>query len=477
MTKQTPGARARARLTHPVVDADGHSQEFLPAIDEYLAKQGISAGVHELIAGLLGPDANRWSELSLEERRHVRAMRPPWWATPTRNTLDFATATVPRLLESRLDELGIDFAVVYPTLALGFPSIQNDELRGAACRALNTYHAELYAEHRRQLTPVALVPMHTPEEAIAELEHCVSDLGLRAILIPSYVSRPIEFVAERAPDCAPYAQWLDTFGIDSAHDYDPFWRRCEELGVSLATHGSGMGWGSRRSISSYMYNHVGHFAAAGEALCKSLFMGGVTRRFPKLRFAFLEGGVAWACAQLSDQLGHWRKRNGAMLGNYDPAALDRALLGELFERYAGDRGWSVEGSGWVMRGARGEAEDEWAALEVSSEDELVELFVPRFFFGCEADDPMTSMAFNAKVNPFGVRLGAMLGSDIGHWDVPDMREVLPEVLEPLDEGWISQEDLRDFAFANVVRFYTDTNPAFFEGTSVESAVRALLAEG
>ena len=32
-------------------------------------------------------------------------------------------------------------------------------------------------------------------------------------------------------------------------------------------------------------------------------------RFPQLRFAFLEGGAAWACNLLSDLLGHWEKRN------------------------------------------------------------------------------------------------------------------------------------------------------------------------
>jgi hypothetical protein len=68
----------------------------------------------------------------------------------------------------------------------------------------------------------------------------------------------------------------------------------------------------------------------------------------------------------------------------------------------------------------------------------------------------------------------MLGSDIGHWDVPDMRHVMHEVLEPLDAGWITAQDLRDFVFTNPVSFYTDTNPDFFEGTSVEGEVRSLL---
>lgn len=43
-----------------------------------------------------------------------------------------------------------------------------------------------------------------------------------------------------------------------------------------------------------------------------------------------------------------------------------------------------------------------------------------------------------------------------------MTEILPEVLEPLDEGWISEDDLRDPVFTNPVRFSTDTNPDFFD---------------
>ena len=50
--------------------------------------------------------------------------------------------------------------------------------------------------------------------------------------------------------------------------------------MAPASHTPGMGWGSRRSVSSYMYNHIGSFAASMEAFCKSLFLGGVTRRFP-----------------------------------------------------------------------------------------------------------------------------------------------------------------------------------------------------
>ena len=91
-------------------------------------------------------------------------------------------------------------------------------------------------------------------------------------------------------------------------------------------HSTGMGWGSRTSPTSYVANHVGSFGAAGEALCRSLVLGGVMHRFPELRFAFLEGGVTWAATLCSDLVGHFEKRHSDAIGRYDPDRLDRAQL-------------------------------------------------------------------------------------------------------------------------------------------------------
>ena len=65
----------------------------------------------------------------------------------------------------------------------------------------------------------------------------------------------------------------------------------------------------------------------------------------------------------------------------------------------------------------------------------------------------------------------MLSSDIGHWDVVDMRDVVEEAHEMVEHGLITEENFRDFTFTNPVRFFTDLNPGFFEGTSVEAAVK------
>ena len=62
--------------------------------------------------------------------------------------------------------------------------------------------------------------------------------------------------------------------------------------------------GAATSISNYVHNHVGNFAASAEAVCRALFLGRVPKRFPGLRFAFLEGGMSWAGSLYSDLIGH-----------------------------------------------------------------------------------------------------------------------------------------------------------------------------
>jgi len=248
----------------------------------------------------------------------------------------------------------------------------------------------------------------------------VKVLGTKAFMVADYALRPIPAAVRQAPEVAPYAFWLDTFCLDSTYDYDPVWAKCVELKVAPTFHSQGIGWGSRTSISNFMYNHIGHFAAAGEALCKALFMGGVTRRFPTLKFAFLECGVGWACNLYADMVGHWERRNPQALENLNPANLNRELLVDLYRRYGGqDIVSKLEqmGTGPIFLGSTHEDPamlDEWAPCHIERAEDIRDLFVPNFYFGCEADDPINAWAFNTKVNPFDAKLKAIFSSDIGH---------------------------------------------------------------
>lgn len=474
----------RSRLDHPIIDADGHTSEYLPAFGTYLRDVGITTDFNQLFKGVLGAAAD-WYEHTPDERRRKHLTKSPWWTRPMRDARDRAAACFPRYLRERMDELGCDVSVVYPSTGLAFLQVANSEIRRGACRALNRYHRDAFDGTTDRLIPVAAIPAHSPEEAIEELEHAVLELGFRAVVIPSYIPRPLPGFEGADLDTRRWAFWVDTYGLDSDHDYDPFWRRCVELGISPGTHTQGNGMGFRRSTENWVYNHIGHFAASGEALCKSLFLGGVTRRFPGLRLALLEGGVGWACSLYSDLVGHWEKRNvKALRENLDPALLDVEAFEKLAARWASvgsatpERiaGATLTTPGHTTTGPSDGEIDEFKALGITDAEEIPGLFVPNFYFGCEADDPMNALAFESRRWPFGASLNAIYGSDIGHFDVPSLPDVLVEAWENVERGWMDEEQFRRFTFDNAARFYLESNPGFFAGTAVAREVEQHFPE-
>jgi predicted TIM-barrel fold metal-dependent hydrolase len=469
----------RKQIDHPVVDADGHWLEFGPSISDYFKE-------------VAGPESLAWFRrrheylqrsltMTPEKRAKTRRAQEAFWGVPAKNTFDRATAMLPRLLYERMDEFGFDFTVLYPTVGLSVGYFPEDEMRRASCRAFNMYAAHQFGEFSDRMTPAAVIPMHTPEEAIAELEYVVKELGLKVILMTGLVPRPLAAAAGIPAEARRIAYWSDVFGIDSPYDYDPVWAKCVELGVMPTFHAGTRGAGYRTSPTNFVYNHIGHFAVAGEAIAKAIFLGGVTRRFPTLKFAFLEGGVGWACNLYADLIGHWKKRNRRALDEVDPKNLDRKLLRELFERYGGknlatqlEHSSIYDGHGDTATGNVKDLDD-FAACGIEHAEDIRELFTRNFYFGCEADDPINAWAFNSKVNPYGARMKTLLGSDIGHFDVVNMNEVLEEAYELVEDGIITQDDFREFVFSNPVRLWAESNPNFFKGTAVENAAPAALA--
>ncbi len=471
---KTASALIHAHLTHPVIDGDGHWIEFEPTLLDYLNQVGGPSMVDRYRRNEYTVGLRKWVQMTPENRRARRALQPAWWAFPTKNSLDRATAMLPHLLYERMGDIGLDFAVVYPTLALFFAAMTDPEMRSAAYRAYNLMAAEMFRGLEDRLIPAACIPMGTPEEALVELD-VVNQLGLKALMFTSLMRRPI---AALQKDGAPnrHAMWLDTLGLDSQYDYDPVWAKCVELKVTPTFHTASQGMGARASYSNFVYNHIGHFAAAGEAVCKSLFLNGVTRRFPTLNFAFLEGGVGWACTLYSDLIGHWKKRSVQALDHTNPANLDMPVLAEYVKKY-GQKSLTahldqLDSIGEVLAGV--EAVDDFARCEITRAADIRDLFVPNFYFGCEPDDPVNAWAFRAKANPFNAKLNAFMGSDIGHFDCVDMADVLPEARELVDDGLMTAEDFRDFVFGNPVRLWGGANPDFFKGTAIEKQAAEYL---
>jgi predicted TIM-barrel fold metal-dependent hydrolase len=464
----------RSRLDHPVLDADGHMIEYLPLLRQFIveeAGESVAANFDDFVFGTSDKSVVR------EKRREMRVTRKAWWGYPAENTLDRATAMFPELMYKRLDEFGIDYAIVYPTFGLFPSSVVDDELRLALTRSVNRYYSEVCCDHRDRFEPVAAIPMRTPDEAIAELNF-VAERGLKAVVMAGIVQRPL-----KGAEGVPGAFWIDTVAHDSIYDYDPVWQRCVDLGISPTFHAIGSGWGTRTSSTNFVFNHIGHFATAQEAACRSIVMGGVAKRFPELRFSFLEGGVAWAANLCSDLIGHFEKRNVESVQTLNPDKIDRRLLMELAENHGSPKVVALLGQlDYSLNNLFGIDEldadevDEFAQAQIGTPDDIVELFTDHFYFGCEADDPMTAVAFDKNLPPYGHDLHPIFASDIGHFDVPDAAGVLEEAWELVKFEQLNMEQFKTFMFSNAAQLWSAQNPKFFEGTAIADEVRDLNNE-
>ena len=477
----TEARKLRAGLKHPIIDADGHWAEFAPHMREEFRRIGGDTAVEALaMASARIPNS---LNMSVAERRRRRIGQEAFWFLPTKNTLDRATAMMPRLLYERLDDLGLDFCVIYPTAGLGYYRLPPEQAAPRPLSAPTTCSRRTSSAR----TPIGSFPPRS------------SRCTRRRRRSKSWSSRRQQLgyrvVHDGEPD--PPADPRARRGASGGREVRRVVRhdrhrqrftttiRCGRSAASCASRRASTT--SARSIllrnspSNFCYNHIGHFASASEAMAKALFFGGVTRRFPELNFAFLEGGVGWACSLFADLIGHWEKRNREALENTNPARLDRARLLALAEKYgkpavveAVRRGEGLDDNGDGTGGV--EDLDDYSRCQITRKEDFTRPVRQALLLrlrGRRSDQRVGLQP--ARRNPMGARLNAFFSSDIGHFDVPDMTEVVPEAYELVEHGLLDDDDFRDFMFANAVRFWGEVNPDFFKGTVVEKQAAEVLA--
>ena len=237
--------------------------------------------------------------------------------------------------------------------------------------------------------------------------------------------------------------------------------------MAVTCHSSTHGLGSRRSISSYMHNQLGKFANGSEILCKSVFFGGVTRRFPHLNFAFLEGGVGWAATLYSGLVGRWEKRNAKAIETLDPANLDKALLMGLIEEHGDHMVAGRQADLWesvVLPSPAPRADGRPSRHAGSSRRRTSATSSPTAStLAARPTIPPTPGPSTPGSTPLASSSRRSSGPDVGHWDVPDMLDVVAEAYELVERELVGVEDFRDFVFTNPVMLHAGMKPQLLQG--------------
>ena len=187
-----------------------------------------------------------------------------------------------------MDELGVDQALMFPTLASLLEERMRDdpELIHAVIHSLNEWMHEQWTfdyEGRIFATPVITLPI--VDKAIEELEWVV-ERGARTVLI-----RP-------AP--APGYGSSRSFGFP---EFDPFWQAVVDADVLVSMHASDSGytryqsdWTGPQEMLPFKPDPFRWLTMGKrpiEDTMAALTCHGVLTRFPELRVASIENGANW----------------------------------------------------------------------------------------------------------------------------------------------------------------------------------------
>ncbi len=181
-----------------------------------------------------------------------------------------------------MDAEGIDACFLFPTLGLFIGGIRDSELASAAYRAYNTWLAEYCSHYPDRMFGIAMLPMQSVEDAVAEIKYASKVLGMKAGFIrPNpYLGRPLHHP-----------------------DNDPVWAAAQEHNFSIALHASSWKNGQPRLGEDRFTKGVAVIQCTTHALemtaaVVSFVMSGICERFPKLHVGFFEAGGGWIAGWL-----------------------------------------------------------------------------------------------------------------------------------------------------------------------------------
>lgn len=192
----------------------------------------------------------------------------------------------PKLRLVDMDDEGIDVAVLYGTVSLGFFAIHDRDLAVGCCRAVNDWLAAYCATDPARLKGTPSLPLGSMPDALDEARRAVTELGFVSLTVPCAVFG-------RAPDHP---------------DNDPLYALAEELDVPIGVHAGGPRFANDRFVDSYATLHALEFAFDVMYAAATIVCGGVLERFPRLRVALLEAGAAWGPYMFERLDEHYEKR-------------------------------------------------------------------------------------------------------------------------------------------------------------------------
>jgi uncharacterized protein len=241
------------------IDCDLHpampsATALLPYLDEYWRDQFVSRHIDRYSFILTSYPPN--SPL---------AARPDW-----RSPGGAPGGDLDMIRREALDRFGSRFAICNPLH--GAIALFNEDMSAALCAAVNDWVAKELLDREPRLRASILVPGHSADVAVAEIERAAVDRRFVQVLLPAMGDM---LLGRRL--------------------YWPIYAAAERLGLPIGIHAgstyrhapTSSGWPSYR-VEDYVAQ-----STAFESQLLSLLSEGVFQKFPKLKVVLIESGFTW----------------------------------------------------------------------------------------------------------------------------------------------------------------------------------------
>jgi len=166
---------------------------------------------------------------------------------------------------AKMDAMGVDVQVLSASLVHQGLEWADAQTSLRLARTTNDWIAKAVASAPTRFIGLGTLPLHVPPLALAELERCLRELGLKGVAISTTAA-----------------------GMELGDNaLRPFWARAEELGAVVYIHPGGNR--DPRFKRFHLWNSVGQAFEEAMAI-SSLMYDGVLEFFPKLKICISHGG-------------------------------------------------------------------------------------------------------------------------------------------------------------------------------------------
>lgn len=215
-------------------------------------------------------------------------------------------AYLPAARLSAMDAAGVDYSVLYPTVAglagEAFGRIEDGELELACVRAYNDWLIEHWAAASERFIPQCIVPLWPVEETIKEIRRAVA-LGHRGVVFPA-----LPMHLRNVPHI-------------SGAEYDPLWATCAELEVPVCLHGGAspeLQYAPCESLNPRLAQALDAVTRpVSNVFVLSLYsFSRVLLRHPRLRIVLAESALSWGMLYM-EWADHQFEHDGLAREGYD----------------------------------------------------------------------------------------------------------------------------------------------------------------